>query len=323
MKLPHVSTGGDLARAGFLGTTAAALLAGATRPAWSADLAPIRLGAAPTDATAGGYYGIDQGFYKNAGLDATIQPNRNTGALAAAVTAGALDTIAGSIVPIAAAFTNGFDLRAVAPGQIYDGGPSQAPMAVPAGSKITNGAGLAGKVIAVNGLHDLTHLFAMAWVDANGGDANSVKYIEIPFPGMLAALQEGRVDAAQLVEPFASGAKAKGVILLSDAMPAIAPRFLVTGWFSKQSWLDQNKDTAKKFAAATLRANAWANANHDASAEVLGKYTPIPPDVIRTLVRANYGTTPATPALIQPVLNAMTKYFGTKHINAPDLLWNA
>jgi NitT/TauT family transport system substrate-binding protein len=322
MRIPPTSRDTSFSRAGFIGAGAAALLAGAARPAWSADLVPIRLGAAPTDATAGGYYGIDQNFYKLAGLDATIQPNRNTGALAAAVAAGALDVIAGSIVPIAAAYANGFDLRAVAPGQIYDGGPVQAPMAVPAGSKITGGAALAGKVIAVNGLHDLTHLFAMAWVDANGGDANSVKYVEIPFPSMIAALQEGRVDAAQLVEPFASSAKDKGIILLSDSMPAIAPRFFVTGWFSKQSWLDANKDTAKKFASATLRADAWANANHDASAEILGKYTPIPSDVIRTLVRANYGTTPATPALIQPVLNAMTKYFGTKHINAPDLLWN-
>jgi NitT/TauT family transport system substrate-binding protein len=148
-----------------------------------------------------------------------------------------------------------------------------------------------------------------------------VKIIEIPFPAMLPAMLDGRIDAAQLVEPFASAAKGK-VTLLGDSMPAIAPRFLVTGFFGKQSWLDANKDTAKKFAAATLKANAWANANHDASAEVLGKYTPIPPDVIRTLVRANYGTALSTAAQIQPVLNAMTKYFGTKHINAADLLWN-
>jgi ABC-type nitrate/sulfonate/bicarbonate transport system substrate-binding protein len=112
------------------------------------------------------------------------------------------------------------------------------------------------------------------------------------------------------------------VTLLNDSMPAIAPRFLVTGWFAKLSWLDANRDTAKKFAAATLRANAWANTNHDASATDLGKYTPIPPDVIRTLVRANYATALPTAALIQPVLSAMTKYFGTKHINAADLIWS-
>jgi len=320
MRNPRIGNERGLSRSVFVGSTAAALL-GSALPARAADLVPIRLGASPTDATAGGYYGIEEGFYKAAGLDATIQPNRNTGALAAAVTAGALDAIAGSIVPIAAAFLGGFDLRAVAPGQVYEGGPPQAPMAVAAGSKITSGAGLAGKTIAVNGLRDLTHLFALAWVDANGGDAGSVKIVEIPFPEMLPALLDGRVDAAQLVEPFASAAKGK-VTLLNDSMPAIAPRFLVTGWFAKLSWLDANRDTAKKFAAATLRANAWANTNHDASATDLGKYTPIPPDVIRTLVRANYATALPTAALIQPVLSAMTKYFGTKHINAADLIWS-
>jgi NitT/TauT family transport system substrate-binding protein len=311
----------DASRRAFLASSAAAALAGAALPAWGADLVPIRLGASPTDATAGGYYGIDQGFYKEAGLDATMQANRNTGALAAAVTGGSLDAIAGSIVPIAAAFLGSLDLRAVAPGQVYDGGPPQAPMAVGLNSKITNGAGLAGKTIAVNGLRDLTHLFALAWVDANGGDANSVKIVEIPFPSMLPALLNGTVDAAQLVEPFASAAKGK-VTLLGDSMPAIAPRFLVTGWFSSLAWLNQNKDLARKFRAATLKADAWANANHDASAAILGKYTPIPPDVIRTLVRAKYDTVAPTAALIQPVLTAMTKYFQTAHINAADLLWN-
>jgi NitT/TauT family transport system substrate-binding protein len=312
-----------LTRSRFLASSAgAAAVLLATDRARSADLPAIRLGASPTDATAGGYYGIEQGFYRDAGLDATIQPNRNTGALAAAVAAGSLDFIAGSIVPVAAAFANGFDLRTVAAGQVYDGGPAQAPMAVALGSKITNGAGLAGKTVAVNGLHDLTHLFALAWIDANGGDIGAVKIVEMPFSEMTAALTDGRIDAALLVEPFASGAKGK-VTLLNDAMPAIAPRFFVTGWFGKLSWLDQNKAIVQKFAAATNRANAWANANHDQSAAVLGKYTPIPADVIRTLVRAKYGTTLPTPALIQPVLTAMTKYFQTKHVNAADLLWNA
>jgi ABC-type nitrate/sulfonate/bicarbonate transport system substrate-binding protein len=174
MRNPRIGNERGLSRSVFVGSTAAALL-GSALPARAADLVPIRLGASPTDATAGGYYGIEEGFYKAAGLDATIQPNRNTGALAAAVTAGALDAIAGSIVPIAAAFLGGFDLRAVAPGQVYEGGPPQAPMAVAAGSKITSGAGLAGKTIAVNGLRDLTHLFALAWVDANGGDAGRAR----------------------------------------------------------------------------------------------------------------------------------------------------
>lgn len=320
MTLPHDSTGRGLSRSAFIAATAAAMMTNAAHPAWAADLLPIRLGASPTDATASGYYGIEQGFYKAAGLEATMQANRNTGALAAAVSGGSLDAIGGSFVPIAAAVSSGLDLRAIAPGQVYDGGPPQAPMAVGLNSGITNGAGLAGKTIAVNGLRDLTHLFAVAWVDANGGDSSKVKVIEIPFPAMLPALLEGRVDACQMVEPFATAAKGK-VTLLGDAMPAIAPRFLVTGWFSSLAWLDKNKATAKKFQQATLQANAWANANYDASAAILGKYTPIPADVIRTLVRAKYATALPTAELIQPVMTLMTKYFQTPKFNAADLLW--
>lgn len=311
----------DFTRAGFLGVSASVLVAAGALAAHGADLIPMRVGASSTDATAGAFYGLDQGLYKAAGLDVTITANRNTGALAAALSAGSLDVIVGSIVPIAQAVQSGIDLRTIAPGQVYDGGPTQAPMAVTNGSKIVNGAGLAGKTVAVNGLRDLSHLFAVAWIDANGGDSTTVKIVEIPFPAMTAALVEGRVDAAQLVEPFASAARGK-VTLLNDSMPAIGSHYMVTGMFSKLTWLDANRDTARRFASATLRANAWANGHHDESAVVLSRYTQIPADAVRSMARATYGVVPVTPAIVQPVLDGMTKYFKTQRLVAVDLLWS-
>ena len=43
---------------------------------------------------------------------------------------------------------------------------------------------------------------AMAWVDKNGGSSAKVKFIELPFPQMEAALVAGKVDAISVQEPL-------------------------------------------------------------------------------------------------------------------------
>lgn len=309
-------------RSAFLATSAAIVAFSATaRSASGADLLPVRVGLAPTDATAEAFYGHDNGMFAAAGIDIQLTLLRNTGALAAALVAGSLDVITGSISPIAEGYTRGIDFRVIAPGQIYDGPPAQAPIVVTTGSKITSAAGLNGKVIAVNGLGDLTQLLVLSWLDANGADRSTVKFIEIPFPEMVTALSGGRVDAAVLVEPFVSGARGQ-VTILSDSMPAIAKRFMVTGWFSKKSWLDANADTAKRFATTMLKVGAWANTHHEESGAILAHYTPLQPDTIRAMTRAVYGTIPLTAAVVQPVIDGTAKYFQSARVSAGNLIWN-
>jgi NitT/TauT family transport system substrate-binding protein len=310
-------------RAAFLSTLSATLAAaGVPRLARGADLLPVIVGVAPTDATAEVYYGHDNGMFAAAGLDVQLVSVRNTSAAAAALGGGAVNFVSGSLVPMVQAYTHGLDFRLVVPAQIYDGRPPlQASMGVPVGSPIKTAADMNGKTVAVNGLGDLTHLFAMTWMDANGGDHTTVKYIEIPFPGMAGAFEANRIDAAILVEPFMTALKGK-VTLLGDAMAAIGKRYLITGYTARQSWLDANRDVAKRYAAAVLAVGAWANGHHTESADILSHYTPLSIDTIHTMARAVYATTPIQPALIQPVLDMTAKYFQSDKIPGSALIWN-
>jgi NitT/TauT family transport system substrate-binding protein len=309
-------------RAAFLSTLSATLAAfGVPRLARGADLTPILVGVSPTDATAEVYYGHDNGMFAAAGLDVQLVSVRNTSAAAAALGGGAVNFVSGSLVPMVEAYTHGLDFRLVVPAQIYDGRPPiQASMGVPVGSPIKNAADMNGKTVAVNGIGDLTHLFAMTWMDANGGDHTTVKYIEIPFPGMAGAFEANRIDAAILVEPFMTALKGK-VTLLGDAMAAIGNHYLITGYTARQSWLDANRDAAKRYAAAVLAVGAWANGHHLDSGEILSHYTPLKLEVIQTMARAVYATTPIQPALIQPVLDKTAQYFGGARIPGSALIW--
>ena len=304
--------------------TGIAALAAAPSIARSADLAPIRIGAAPTDATAQHLYAQDLGMFTAAGLAAEISPMRTSASLIAAIVGGSLDIMTSTVVSIALAHNKGIDMRVIAEGNVYDGPPPQAAIVVAPNSMIKTGADLNGKTVAVNGLGDLTQVAIAAWIDANGGDSKSVKLIEVPFSGVGAALAQNRIDAALLVEPFTAAARAAGQIkILGDPQAAIGRGYMVTGWYAKADWLNANRDTAKRFVDVMLQTAKWGNAHHPESAAILAKYVGMTADAIQNSPRAVYGEKPIQPAMIQPVLDFSTKYIGLDKTSAAALIWRA
>jgi NitT/TauT family transport system substrate-binding protein len=304
--------------------TGIAALAAAPAIVRGADLAPIRIGAAPTDATAQHLYAQDLGMFSAAGLSAEISPMRTSASLIAAIVGGSLDIMTSTVVSIALAHNKGIDMRVIAEGNVYDGPPPQAAIVVAPNSTIKSGADLNGKTVAVNGLGDLTQVAIAAWIDANGGDSKSVKLIEVPFSGVGAALGQGRIDAALLVEPFTAAARAAGQIkVLGDPQAAIGRGYMVTGWYAKADWLNANRDTAKRFVDVMLQTAKWGNAHHPESAAILAKYVGMTADAIQNSPRAVYGEKPIQPAMIQPVLDFSTKYIGLDKTSAAVLIWRA
>lgn len=290
----------------------------------SADLATVRIGSAKTDATAQHYYAQDQGMFAQAGINADITAMRNASELSAAVLGGSLDVIAGSLVPIAQAHNHGQDLRTIVLGNVYTGPPPQGVVVAAPGSPIKSGADLKGKTVSVNGLGDFSQVTIAAWIDSTGGDSKSVKFLEVPFTAVPAALQQGRIDAALLVEPFTTAAVAKNQVrVIGDALGAVGKHFMVTGWYAKADWLNANHDVARRFIDAMIAAAKWANRNHDQSAVILAKYAELPIDVIKATPRALYGEVPPSPDWLQPVLDYSTRYIGLEKTSAAALIWRA
>jgi NitT/TauT family transport system substrate-binding protein len=304
-------------RAAFLATVG--VVAGVPWVA-RAQSSVVRIGAAPTDATAQPFYAKDLGMFGAAGLTVEITPLRNTGAVIAAAAGGSLDVITGSIVPIAEAHHRGIELRTFALGSIYP--PPNGWIVVPQSSAIRSGADLNGKTVSANGLGDTTQVSIQAWIDATGGNSKNVKLLEVPFPGVAAALAQGRVDAAILVEPFMTAARGQ-LRSLGDAQASIGKRFMSTGWFAKPEWLSANRDTARRFIDVMAQSARWANRFHNESAEVLARYLNTSPEVVRASARPVYGETAVTAEMLQPLLDAATKYINLPKTSASDLIWRA
>ena len=83
--------------------------------------------------------------------------------------------------------------------------PSGGPIVLKDGP-IHSAKDLNGSTIPSPSLRDYFEVADRAWIDANGGDSKTVKFIELPVSAMFAALQTGRVAAIGLPNPFLANA---------------------------------------------------------------------------------------------------------------------
>jgi NitT/TauT family transport system substrate-binding protein len=286
-----------------------------------ADDAALAIGTIPIDPTAEVYYAQQMGFFKQAGLNVTITPFTSGGAIAAAVVGGAVDIGLADSVSMTSAHAHGLPLTYLAPAGVYKKGAETYMIAVPDGSPIRTAKDFAGKTIAINGLKNINEIPTDAWIDNNGGDSKSVKFVEMPYPAMLPALDAKSVDGVALVEPFMTFALAKGTYrLISLADHNLAPEFAVAGWATTKTWAAAHPDLVKKFVAVMNETAKWANANHPQSGQILTTIAKLPPGLADKMERAYYGER-VEPALLQPVIDATAKYgVVPKTFPAPEII---
>src|SRR3984957_17210870 len=295
---------------------AAVLTLGVTTAGRAADapLAVINLINLPADNSAEVYYAQDLGSFKDAGLDVRITAMTNSGAIIAALAGNGGDIGTAVVGSVADARGKGIPILYIAPAGLYDAASPTAALVTTKDSPIRKAADLTGKVVAVSGLNDLTYFATRAWIDKNGGNSANVKFIELPFPTMAAAIAQHRVDAAYVIEPFLT-AGAGGLRILSRAAESVAPRYQATGWIASESWLASHADVALRFGTAIHRTALWANSHHKESAAILLKYLKLDPSIVDRMNRVPYAVT-LEPRLVQPPIDTAAKYSGQAPVTA-------
>jgi NitT/TauT family transport system substrate-binding protein len=299
----------------------AAIVLLATSPAGADDTAPVRVSTNPIDSGAEVYYADDLGFFAKAGLRVQIEPGQNGAAIAAAVAADAIDIGYADIGALSKAHSRGIDFSIIAPAAMWDSSAPVNVLMVAKDSPVHGAKDLNGKTIAVPGLGTGAALAVNAWLEANGADLSTIKFIELSYAAMPAALEAGRIDAAHVAEPFVSVAKQKArVLALAD--DALGKVYLRTVWFSRTSWAQAHPDIVARFAAVMSQTAKWANdkRNQGKSAAILVQHTKIDPAVVAAMVRVRYGESLDVP-LLQPEINANAKYNHFTAFPAGELIY--
>jgi NitT/TauT family transport system substrate-binding protein len=250
----------------------------------------LKVGVIPIADVAPLYVGMEKGYFRDEGL--TIKPQIAEGgaAIATSVLSGDYQFGFSNVVSLVTARSKKLPLRIVAQGASGYESESKAfdTLLVPKGSAIQDAKGLEGKTVAVNALNNVGPLSINYAVEQAGGDPKKVKYIEVPFPEMIAAIEAGKVDAAWVVEPFASQGLAGGARSIFAPFEAVSPDLTVATYFTTEQYIDQNGDVVDRFTRAMNKSLAYSDENPAAVRKAVLTYTKIPPQAAEKMKLPNW-----------------------------------
>jgi NitT/TauT family transport system substrate-binding protein len=276
---------------GFIGLLGAAgALAGvlALAPAASAaDMVKLRVSTITAIDTAPLEAAKAQGYFKDVGLDVDTTPMVGGAHGLPALAAGQVQIASSNIVSIILGAKQGLDFKIIVAGDVSgDHPPDLAGLVAKPGSTIKGGKDLEGKKLGVNTRNNIIWLYARAWVKATGGDPAKVTYLEVPFPQMVDAVQQGNVDAAFVVEPFLSAAaKAGRVKIVGWPYGDVQKEIPISEFVATGAYIKAHPDVIDRFVRAYNKGVDWVDA-HEGKPEwfaLISNYTHLAVDKVKEL----------------------------------------
>jgi NitT/TauT family transport system substrate-binding protein len=289
-------------------------------PARAANTA-LSVGATFDDDISATLYGISAGIFARNGLDLKVEPLLSGAAGASAVAAGALPIAKSSTIALVAAHAHGLPFVIIAPSVVFTADRPTSALIVRKDSLLKPGKDFNGKTLGVSSLVDARVISIKAWIDQNGGDSSTMKFIEVPASAVLSAVDAGRIDATVVSNTQLGDATQSGLFKnLGEPNAAIGKRYIVNTWYTTRAFLAQNPDIVHRFLTALLPAVNYANAHPAEMTQYLAPFVKIDEAKLRNMTHSVIATT-LVPGEYQPVIDAAAKYgFIDKGFPAKDIL---
>jgi NitT/TauT family transport system substrate-binding protein len=268
----------------------------------------MRLAGVPTDDLTPVFYALKTGMYQKAGLDLELVPTSSGSAATTAVIGGTYEIGKASPIAPILAHLRGLPVVLVANGAFsYPRNPFSG-MIVAADSPIKTGADCNGRTGVSPGLSDINSLAMMSWIDKNGGDSKTVRWVEVPGSAVAAAIAEHRVDFGLIQEPQLGAALEGGKVrVLADAYAAVSDRWLTSSYIVQPEFAAKNTDALRRFARVTYEASAYTNTHKSETVAMMSEVTKIPLAVYAKMTRPDDATS-GDPSYLQPVIDLGVKY---------------
>jgi NitT/TauT family transport system substrate-binding protein len=275
-------------------------------------LEKIRFGGVPTDDLTPIFYAIKNGLYQKAGLDVEFAATSSGTAATTAVISGAYEMGKGSLIASLLAHLRQLPLVIVGNGALWDPKNPFTQIFVAADSPYKTAADLNGKIASSPALNDLGQLGVLAWMDKNGGDSKTLKWVEIPNAVAAAAVAEHRTDVTTLNEPQLHAGIESGKLRVVGDLGAVAERFSITVYFANADWATKHPDLVKRWLRVTYDASAYTNTHKAETVAMMSEITKIPTAVFGKMYRVDAATT-SDPSLVQGALDTAARYKNIPH----------
>jgi NitT/TauT family transport system substrate-binding protein len=240
----------------------------------------LKVGVIPIADVAPLYLGIDQGFFEEEQLKIEPQLAEGGAAITPAVLSGDFQIGFSNTISLLIAASKDLPVQIISQGVLAGTSESEAwaDLLVLKDGPIKDPKDLEGKTIAVNTLNNICEVTIKASLEKGGVAVDELKFAEVPFPDMNAALEQKRVDAACAVEPFVSQGKAGAARGIDPFYIRTAPDLTVATYFTSTQYAEENADVVDRFVRAMNKSLEYAQANPDEVRRILLDYTEIPPE---------------------------------------------
>ncbi|TQJ56892.1 ABC transporter substrate-binding protein [Streptomyces sp. SLBN-115] len=248
----------------------------------SGSTTTVKLGLIPIVDVAPVYLGMKQGFYEEHGLKLSITTAQGGAAIVPGVVSGQFQFGFSNMTSLMVAQSNNVPVQAVSNGIASTGvqGKDFGAITVKQGSPLKSAKDLEGKKVAINTLKNINETAVRESVRKAGGDPDRVKFVELAFDQMPAALDNGQIDAAMVVEPALATVKSQGGVEIASPLVDVAPNLTVAMYFTSTQYAQKNPDVVQKFQEATAESLAYADAHPDEVRRIVTTYTKIPTSVL-------------------------------------------
>ncbi|WP_326554837.1 ABC transporter substrate-binding protein [Micromonospora sp. NBC_01813] len=241
------------------------------------EVTDITVGVIPIVDVAPIYLGKDKGFFTKRGINLTMESGQGGAAIVPGVVSDQFQFGFSNVTSLLSAQVADVPVKVVANGVASTGSTDGdfGGVAVKADSPIQGPADLAGKKVAVNTLKNIGDTSVRESVRKAGGNPDDIEFVELAFGQMPAALENGDVDAAWMVEPALTVAKDAGARVVAWNFVDTAPNLTVAVYFTSTKLLQEDPDLVQRFQEAMAESLSYANAHPDEVRDVLRSYTDI------------------------------------------------
>lgn len=260
----------------------------------SGGVTTVKLGIIPIVDVAPLYLGQKKGFFEKHGLKLEFTTAQGGAAIVPGVVSGQFQFGFSNVTSLMVAQTNNVPVKAVANGIASTGvrGKDFNGLMVRKDSPVKSPKQLEGKKVAINTLKNINETAVRQAVRKAGGDPDKVTLVEMPFDQMPAALDNGQIDAACVVEPATATIRNQGGREIASPLVDVAPEVTVALYFTSTQYAQQHPDVVKKFQEATAESLAYAEAHPDEARQIVTTYTKIPASVLEQVILPKWPSEP-------------------------------
>jgi NitT/TauT family transport system substrate-binding protein len=244
------------------------------------DPVSILVGTLPIPDNAPLFLAIQEGYFEEEGLAVETQMVAGGSAALPAMVAGDLQFSSSNWTTVLQAASQGLPAQ-----MVWEmSGPKEGVngILVAGNSPAQDPADLRGQRIAVNTLAGLVELQVRECMAAAGLQDGDYELVEIPFPDMPAALQQGNVAGAFIGEPFTTIAEDQGARVIAEPTTNCGERVAempVIGFMTTSQYSAENPEVTAAFARALERGAELAASDPQQVVDILPTYTQLTPEL--------------------------------------------